>query len=447
MSEAFDPYHRWLGIPPKDQPPHHYRLLGIDLFENDHEVIRDATERQMAHVRRYQLGQHSEISQKILNELAAAKSCLIDRDKKASYDAALKAKLSTSDSSTEYLAPAIPPPPVLLPSSNNKYSSIYIGLGTAVTLAGILAALFGLYGNNRDSEILKSHDQAVQEIVPPKQNPPDQHASNKTPYNGKPVEAKISGLPAKKPPADNQSMATVKQGPAKEVVEGDFLRTDKTGLKPDIDKELKEDQFQPQSETAGLDNKEPQSNKNIPAAVSPKVASNNIPELFPPKNNSHQPVLGNNKSKNNEPLPLNKSTATSSSVNRFQDVLDRLTFAFNKNDYIGMRRNLSTENMIEPWPMPEFRLQFQRLKNDYGKMIEWNTNSSSKDNLVGAPIITESIVNGKRVINTVTPGYKNATKANVTAQFERGTVEFDIWFDLQDKIIKLRLISEKRNNK
>jgi len=53
MSEAFDPYHRWLGIQPKDQPPHHYRLLGIDLFEDDHEVIRDATERQMAHVRKY----------------------------------------------------------------------------------------------------------------------------------------------------------------------------------------------------------------------------------------------------------------------------------------------------------------------------------------------------------------------------------------------------------
>ena len=31
--ENFDPYHKWLGISPKDQPPHHYRLLGIDLFE------------------------------------------------------------------------------------------------------------------------------------------------------------------------------------------------------------------------------------------------------------------------------------------------------------------------------------------------------------------------------------------------------------------------------
>ena len=31
--EHFDPYHDWLGIAPKDQPPNHYRLLGVDLFE------------------------------------------------------------------------------------------------------------------------------------------------------------------------------------------------------------------------------------------------------------------------------------------------------------------------------------------------------------------------------------------------------------------------------
>jgi hypothetical protein len=29
----FDPYCQWLGIPAKDQPPNHYRLLAIELFE------------------------------------------------------------------------------------------------------------------------------------------------------------------------------------------------------------------------------------------------------------------------------------------------------------------------------------------------------------------------------------------------------------------------------
>jgi hypothetical protein len=177
MSEAFDPYHRWLGIAPKDQPPHHYRLLGIDLFEDDPEVIRDATERQMAHVRKYQLGPHSAISQKILNELAAAKACLINRDKKVAYDAAIKAKLRGSGDSTEQFdqplplrPPSPPPPPAPLTSiagspplsavnavakastaifagekssrSRNKNKSLFIGLGTAVILGGALLTIY-----------------------------------------------------------------------------------------------------------------------------------------------------------------------------------------------------------------------------------------------------------------------------------------------------------------
>ena len=43
----FDPYHKWLGIPPKDQPPNYYRLLAINLFESDAEVIDTAANRQM----------------------------------------------------------------------------------------------------------------------------------------------------------------------------------------------------------------------------------------------------------------------------------------------------------------------------------------------------------------------------------------------------------------
>lgn len=34
LPENFDPYHKWLGIPPEEQPPHYYRLLGIKLFES-----------------------------------------------------------------------------------------------------------------------------------------------------------------------------------------------------------------------------------------------------------------------------------------------------------------------------------------------------------------------------------------------------------------------------
>ncbi len=42
MSAAFDPYHQWLGIPPHEQPPHFYRLLGLQRFESDPIVIGNA---------------------------------------------------------------------------------------------------------------------------------------------------------------------------------------------------------------------------------------------------------------------------------------------------------------------------------------------------------------------------------------------------------------------
>ncbi|MGB1817044.1 MAG: hypothetical protein ACPHJ3_16920 [Rubripirellula sp.] len=35
----FDPYYKWLGISADDQPANHYRLLGVDQFESDADVI------------------------------------------------------------------------------------------------------------------------------------------------------------------------------------------------------------------------------------------------------------------------------------------------------------------------------------------------------------------------------------------------------------------------
>jgi formylglycine-generating enzyme required for sulfatase activity len=90
MTDDFDPYHRWLGIPPKYQPADHYRLLGLERFEDDPEVIVDAAERQMMHVRRYALGPKQVLSQTILNELAAAQACLMDPVQKARYDEGLR---------------------------------------------------------------------------------------------------------------------------------------------------------------------------------------------------------------------------------------------------------------------------------------------------------------------------------------------------------------------
>lgn len=93
MSEGFDPYHKWLGIPPKHQPPHHYRLLGIDPFEDDPDVISNAADQRMALLRSFQSGKHAEISQRLLNEIAAARVCLLNAERKKEYDARLRATL------------------------------------------------------------------------------------------------------------------------------------------------------------------------------------------------------------------------------------------------------------------------------------------------------------------------------------------------------------------
>jgi len=106
MDEPFDPYHKWLGISPAEQPPNHYRLLGVNLFENDPDVIDAAANRQMAHVRTYQTGPHSEASQELLNELSAARICLLAPEKKAAYDAQLRAALAAR---MEGWQPAGPP--------------------------------------------------------------------------------------------------------------------------------------------------------------------------------------------------------------------------------------------------------------------------------------------------------------------------------------------------
>lgn len=87
---TFDPYYKWLSIPPHEQPPNHYRLLGVALFEEDPEVIAAAADRQMGHIKSYTNGRYASHSQRLLTELAKARICLLNAERKASYDAQLK---------------------------------------------------------------------------------------------------------------------------------------------------------------------------------------------------------------------------------------------------------------------------------------------------------------------------------------------------------------------
>ena len=122
MSEPFDPYYKWLGIPPAEQPPNHYRLLGLNLFESDLEVISNAADQRMIHLRAYQTGKHSATSQKLLNEISTARLALLDASRKAVYDEGLRAALAVQSSAPVLVdgatsvvageaAPSAPPTP------------------------------------------------------------------------------------------------------------------------------------------------------------------------------------------------------------------------------------------------------------------------------------------------------------------------------------------------
>lgn len=93
MAESFDPYHVWLGIPPEDQPPNHYRLLGIRPFEANPDVIDNAADQRMTHLRTFQTGKNAKLSQKLLNDVSAARLCLLHAPSKSDYDRKLKASL------------------------------------------------------------------------------------------------------------------------------------------------------------------------------------------------------------------------------------------------------------------------------------------------------------------------------------------------------------------
>ena len=76
MSESFDPYYKWLGISPGEQK-NYYRLLGLNLYESDRDVIENLADQRIAAIRNYQLKFPKEATN-IFNELSKARVTLLD---------------------------------------------------------------------------------------------------------------------------------------------------------------------------------------------------------------------------------------------------------------------------------------------------------------------------------------------------------------------------------
>ena len=95
MSNDFNPYTRWFDIPLEAQPPNHYVLLGLALYESNEAAIERATERRLVFLQDVANGPHTKDSQRLLNEVAAARLCLTDASKKSNYDQMLQLRLSS----------------------------------------------------------------------------------------------------------------------------------------------------------------------------------------------------------------------------------------------------------------------------------------------------------------------------------------------------------------
>jgi hypothetical protein len=86
----FNPYHQWLGISETARPVSKYRLLGIDEFESDRDVISAAAEQRTIYLRTLQAGEHEVLVAQLLNEVSQARVTLLNADQKAEYDEELR---------------------------------------------------------------------------------------------------------------------------------------------------------------------------------------------------------------------------------------------------------------------------------------------------------------------------------------------------------------------
>ncbi|MEM7453574.1 MAG: hypothetical protein AAF456_04385, partial [Planctomycetota bacterium] len=113
----FDPYLKWLGIRDPMRPPHHYRLLGIELFESDPDIIVGAAKRQIQHVKSFADGPEGEHAAELVRRLTKAANVLRDPVAKQDYDEKLRGYLAKAEG-TQPVVPTAALSPPRLPDKN-----------------------------------------------------------------------------------------------------------------------------------------------------------------------------------------------------------------------------------------------------------------------------------------------------------------------------------------
>lgn len=229
-----DPYRQWLEIREQRRPLSHYELLNLRPFESDSQLIQKAYGEQMARARRYQVGAHMDLAQRIISELSEAFVCLNDPRRKEAYDGLLRSgetvdqqilptvEVPTPTEAKLQPVPMVAPPrpstPVVAQNPSKRSTRdkprfpIVMTAACGVTAVAVVALIVWSRSGQKQESVAQSRPKAVpQPFEPPRQSAPapkpavtQQTEPDKPPEPMLPIEEKPAPpaiTPPENPPA------------------------------------------------------------------------------------------------------------------------------------------------------------------------------------------------------------------------------------------------------
>ncbi|HEY1065296.1 MAG TPA: RDD family protein [Pirellulales bacterium] len=90
MSSGFDPYLEWFGIAVDQRPPTHYQMLNLPAFESNPQTIESQAQLVLGFLQQQTSGPNSREAQQLIARIQQARVDLLDPNRKAAYDNALR---------------------------------------------------------------------------------------------------------------------------------------------------------------------------------------------------------------------------------------------------------------------------------------------------------------------------------------------------------------------
>jgi hypothetical protein len=108
MDDAFNPYYAFLGLDEEVTSPNHYQLLRLKPGEADPAKIAAAADKAATRVRGHRPGENVVPWSMLLDEIQAARTCLLDPAQRAAYEAGLESPAPADPSPQMAARPANP---------------------------------------------------------------------------------------------------------------------------------------------------------------------------------------------------------------------------------------------------------------------------------------------------------------------------------------------------